>query len=75
MERKLPTPDPRRLIGRWAVSLNHKLFRIDEATKDQYGAPLYRGEGISGETVTTGIPSLLTREDGQTLDYLLSGGG
>ena len=71
MERKLPEPDPRRHIGRWAVSLNHRVFSIDAIHKDNAGGTLYVGRALNGDITRTGIPSLLNIEDGKILDTLV----
>ena len=72
MERKLKAPDPQRHIGRWAVALNHRIFRIDLIEKDAYGAPVFAGRTLDGEQVIrTSVPTLFLTEDQGALDKLV----
>jgi hypothetical protein len=60
---------PEQYIGRWAVSLSHELFRIDEA-RMVGSVPLYRGTGLRGRLVQTSTPTILTLHDDQILEEI-----
>ena len=51
--------DPARHIGRWAMTMNHFLFKIERADKSAYS-----GTGLHGQQVATSFPiEILRAED------------
>ena len=56
--------------GRWALSLGHELFKIEE-THMVGDEPSYEGTGLRGQRVQTAVPSILTRPDHQILEEKL----
>ena len=51
--------DPARNIGRWALTMNHFIFKIERADKSAYS-----GTGLHGQAVATTFPvEILRAED------------
>ncbi len=64
---------PERMVGRWAFSLGHELFRIEEAYTS-LGVAHYIGTGLRGQKVQTSCASVLRPEDEEVLCTLLPEG-
>jgi len=58
--------DPRRHIGRWAMTFNHFLFRIDDAEAKGPNAT-YTGTGLHGQKIVTGFPVEICREEDEEI--------
>lgn len=54
--------DHHRHIGRWAMTLNHFLFRVEHVHQSM-GEVLYTGTGLHGQPVSTAMPVEICREE------------
>ena len=54
--------DPTRYIGRWALRMDHRLFRITHAVT-QNRETTYWGTTLQGETIATGYPIEILRDE------------
>ena len=63
--------DPDRFVGRWAMRLDHVLFRIETVSRIDREVE-YHGTGLQGQPVATRFPvSILRAEDEEWINAKL----
>ena len=70
MEAKKFPHQPERSIGKWAMSMAHILFKIEEVERTMDGLVYYRGTGLRGQPVYTSAPSILNAADAEILEAI-----
>jgi hypothetical protein len=53
---------PEKYLGRWALAMNHRLFKIEKAGTDKAGLPYYEGRALGGGYVRTFSAEVLLDE-------------